>query len=174
VSRVDLSGIAFVLTAMLFVGPGAAGADEVTPHTAAAVAKPRMSGIDGEVLRLARGLNLDTAQQSAVRSALVARALGTQRVWNNQAMSAADRIAATHTIDRLTIDRIRAVLSDQQRQLYYPPLPKGGTSAASDGRSVEDWMNMAAGQPAAAVPEKQHATESQGRTGGRPSQPQPP
>jgi hypothetical protein len=97
------------------------------------------------VQRLTTGLNLTPVQQSQVRSILWKQHLRIERLWSETSMSAADRVNATRQLNRQTGDLIRAILTEQQRQLYNPP-GRDPRSFMKDGRSVEDWIQAAGAQ----------------------------
>ena len=113
----------------------------------AGAAAPRtMSGLDAGVERLATGLNLSATQQAQVRSILLKQHLRIEQLWRDTSLSAADRVNTTRQLNRQTADLIRAVLTEQQRQLYKPPGPDP-RSLMKDQRSVEDWIRAAEGGP---------------------------
>jgi len=103
-----------------------------------AVAATPSSGVE----RLSTGLHLSAAQQAEVRSILLKQHSKVEHLWSDSSLSAADRINATRQLNRQTEDLIRAVLTEQQRQLYNPPGPDP-RSLVKDQRSVEDWMRAA-------------------------------
>ncbi|MBS0419490.1 MAG: hypothetical protein JSR66_17400 [Proteobacteria bacterium] len=105
-----------------------------------AVAATPLSGVE----RLTTGLNLSADQQTRVRSILWKQHQRIERLWRDTALSAAERITATRQLNRQTTDLIRAVLTEQQRQLYNPPGPDP-RSLVKDQRSVEDWIRAAEG-----------------------------
>lgn len=113
-----------------------------TTFAATPVRSHSMSGIEAGVQRLTAGLKLTPVQQDQVRSILWKQHQRIERVWNEPAASAADRISATQQLNRETGNLIRAVLTPQQRQLYNPP-GRDPRSYMKDGRSVEDWIQAA-------------------------------
>lgn len=98
------------------------------------------SGLQARVARLTRALGLDARQQAALRTALQDQRQQVQRIWNDESVSAADRIAATRKVSTLTADRIRAMLNEDQRKKYDPP-PQGDPGKTIGSAHVEDWVN---------------------------------
>jgi hypothetical protein len=89
---------------------------------------------------LSKALKLDDAQQAKVRLALQAEREAIRRLMNAPAGRAVPRVAAIHAITARTAERIRAVLSDEQRKLYSQPLPHD--FEAGEGRpGVGEWMS---------------------------------
>lgn len=99
----------------------------------------RRSGLGGRVATLTRALGLDTEQQAAVRKVLQDQRQQVQQIWNGEAPSAADRIAATRKLSRSTADRIRAILNEEQRKKFDPPR-QDDPGKTIGGLHVEDWM----------------------------------
>ena len=67
-----------------------------------------------------------------------------QRIWNEETVPAAERVAATEALSRTTADRIRGLLTEEQRKRYEPP-PPAEPARASGEADVERWMT--AGKP---------------------------
>lgn len=92
--------------------------------------------IDDQVKTLARNLDLNEAQQSAVKRILEQRQQETVRI--RRVTTPSDRIDELRALQLRTAARIRAVLNDEQKTKYDPlgkRLPE-----TSPQRSVEDWM----------------------------------
>jgi hypothetical protein len=104
--------------------------------------KPRQhANLDDRVKALTRALDLDPTQQSEVRKLLQDQREEVRRVWGDATVPAPYRVSATQAISDRTADRIRALLSDEQKKKYKPPKPPHGSTPGSTGPSVEDWMN---------------------------------
>jgi len=63
-----------------------------------------------------------------------------QRIWNDTTLTAAMRIHATGAIGDATADRIRAMLTEEQRKRYNPPRPPRDSVAHAAAPDVESWM----------------------------------
>jgi hypothetical protein len=124
-------------------------------------AAPRPS-LEGRVQVLSKALKLDPQQQAELRRALLEQREQVLRVWNDESLPAANRVRATQAISEQTADRVRALLNEQQRKLYNAPRPQGGTHAAGESRSVEEWMSATAAPPAAPGPDTAPGNESTG------------
>ena len=96
--------------------------------------------LDGRVAIYARALGLDANQQLQLRDLLVWQRDQVQRVWNDATLTAAMRIHATGAIGDATADRIRAMLTEEQRKRYNPPRPPRDSVAHAEAPDVESWM----------------------------------
>ncbi len=128
-----LPALARATSATAGVGRGPAGS------TGPRLPRGRRSGLEARVATLTRALGLDTEQQAAVRKVLQDQRQQVQWIWDGEAPSAADRIAATRKVSRSTADRIRAILNEEQRKKYDPP-QQGDPGKTIGGLHVEDWM----------------------------------
>ncbi len=103
---------------------------------------PRRTGrpnAEARFQELVKALGLDAAQQAEVRRALQAQREEIRKV-NASADPRVPRVAAIHAIADRTVERIRAVLNDEQKKLYVRPLPPGyGPGEGKPG--VEEWLN---------------------------------
>jgi hypothetical protein len=149
-----IPGLALLLA---LAGPLACGADTADAHgEAAALPNARLphtpsartqSVLDERVQKLSRTLNLDAAQQSQLREVLAMQREQMTRVWSDSSVPSAYRISATRAIGNQTAERIRALLTEEQRAQFSQPSQRP-REAAPGTRSVEDWMNAAgAGHP---------------------------
>jgi hypothetical protein len=126
--------------------------------TVRSVPTQRLSGhtlganLDDRVKTLALALNLDAAQQVKLKSVLEFQRDQVRKVWDDSSVPAAYRVNATRTISDTTADRIRALLTEEQRKKYNQPHPPR-QRAADGSRSVEDWMNATQPKPPA-IPDK--------------------
>jgi hypothetical protein len=107
----------------------------------------RLSSLETSVQRLSTGLHLTAPQQERLRTLLVQQHDQVGHVWSDPQLSAGERIALTQRISHRTADAIRAMLDDEQRKLYNPPHVD---KAPVPARSVDEWMQLAAGLPGSA------------------------
>ena len=94
---------------------------------------------------IAKGLKLDVEQQAEVRRALQAQNEEIRRVMRGPSDPEVPRVAAIDAITHRTSERIRAVLSDEQRKLYGQRLPEEHGSGGK--RSVQEWLNALHAHP---------------------------
>ena len=99
------------------------------------------SSLEDRVRTLTKALDLDARQQAELKKVLEAQRDEVTRIWDDESMPPANRVVATQAVSDTTADRIRALLNDQQKKKYTPP--KQPHEPASDGRSVEEWMDAA-------------------------------
>ena len=101
------------------------------------------TALDRRVELLARELDLDAAQKLKVKSLLEGQREQIVRVWQDESVPGALRVARTQAISERTEDGIRALLTDAQRQKYIKPRPDraatGGTP--DDLATYVDKMN---------------------------------
>ena len=97
--------------------------------------------LEGRVAIYAQALNLDANQQVRLRALLMLQKDQVQQVWNDTSLTAAARVHATKVIGDATGDRIRAMLTDEQRRKYTPPRPPKVANDRADMPGVESWMN---------------------------------
>lgn len=99
--------------------------------------------LDRRIALLARELDLDAAQKLKARSLLEGQREQIVRIWQDESVPGALRVARTHAISERTEDGIRALLTDAQRQKYFKPrtdrVAIGGTS--DDLATYVDKMN---------------------------------
>ncbi len=97
------------------------------------------SALDRRIALLAKALDLDASQQTALRKLLLDQREQVRRIWSDESLASADRIALTKAVSKQTADRIRALLKPEQRKKYDPPPQAGPAQAVADAH-VEDWM----------------------------------
>jgi hypothetical protein len=116
-------------------GLSSAYADDSPQHRA-----PR--ALEQRIATYTRTLQLTPDQQSQLRGLLVRQGEQLRRIWRDSAQSSGSRIQLTRAVTGLTSDRIRALLTEEQRKKYNAPRhPR--PEAAMTGPSVEDWMYAA-------------------------------
>jgi hypothetical protein len=81
-----------------------------------------------------------------VRRILEDQRLQVAKVWDDTSVPSALRVNATRTISDRTGDRIRALLTEEQKKKYNRPRKPRAAAEHSDARSVEDWMKAANSQ----------------------------
>jgi hypothetical protein len=134
-----------VLQALAAAGALSARAAHAPPAAGEATRPPphprlRRSGLDDRVALLTRALDLDAEQQASVRKVLLEAREDARRIWSDASLPSAQRIASTKGLSRRTGDRIRAVLTPDQRERFDPP-PREGTANAVANAHIDDWMN---------------------------------
>jgi len=97
--------------------------------------------IDDRVKVLARSLDLNEAQQAAVKKILEQRQQETLRIRQDTSISGGARIERFRALQDRTVERIRAVLNEEQKKKY-DPLAVRRVAPAPDQRSVEDWLKV--------------------------------
>ena len=95
--------------------------------------------LDDHVKALATALNLNESQQAAVKKILEQRQLETLRIRQDPSIEGSDRIGRLRALQDQTVQRIRAVLNDEQKKKY-DPLAIRNREPAPDQKSVEDWL----------------------------------
>jgi len=89
----------------------------------------------------AKNLDLTEAQQTAVKKILEQRQQEALRIRNDSSVSGSVRIERFRALQDNTVERIRAVLNEEQKKKY-DPLAVRRRQPASDQRSVEDWLKV--------------------------------
>ena len=97
--------------------------------------------IDDRVRVLARSLDLNEAQRVAVKKILEQRQQETLRIRQDSSISGGARIERFRALQDNTVERIRAVLNEEQKKKY-DPLAVRRTQPAPQQRSVEDWLKL--------------------------------
>ena len=99
----------------------------------------RKAGLEARAESLSKALGLDARQQVQLRKILQAQREQVLKVRSDTSAAPALRVVATQAIADRTADRIRAMLSDDQKKKYAPPRHAHGPAPSS--RSLEDWMS---------------------------------
>ena len=110
------------------------------------------TSLDHHIRILSKALDLDTLQQSQLRSVLESQRAEVARIWSDTTVPAEYRISATRAISDQTADRIRALLTEEQRKKYDPHVKPHAMTPAAGERTVEEWMEATKPKPAAAQP----------------------
>jgi hypothetical protein len=102
---------------------------------------PRRPSLDDRVRKLAAALNLDEAQQAAVKRILQQRQQETLRLQHDTSITGSARIDRLRALQDQTVQRIRLVLNDEQKKKY-GPLAVRQAGPAPGQKSVEDWLKV--------------------------------
>ncbi|MBS0389457.1 MAG: hypothetical protein JSR15_13345 [Proteobacteria bacterium] len=100
--------------------------------------------LDERVQLMTRELGLDALQQAELKNILLNQRAEVMAVWDNTSAPAALRISATQAISEKTADRIRAMLSDAQREKYIKSRPHD-TPVGAPGGDLQKWMTATQG-----------------------------
>jgi ABC-type lipopolysaccharide export system ATPase subunit len=95
--------------------------------------------MDERVARLTEVLQLDEAQQSAVKKILEERRQEFWRIRHAPSLSGNERIDRVRALQQITVEQIRGVLNDEQKTKY-DPLTVRRLQPAPEQHSVEDWL----------------------------------
>jgi hypothetical protein len=131
------------LVGLLAVAPSLYAADGDTAGTdpAQRVAPlPRTTPVRDPAAALAKHLNLDANQLAQVRRLLAIQKVQIRKVWSDPSIDPDDRVGAVKAINAKTIGQIRALLTEEQKQKYFQPLP-AGSLPAEGGPGVADWLH---------------------------------
>ena len=129
-----------LLLALWFHGASALAQapESPTPQPQVNQHPPRKSNIDARVSILAKSLELTAEQQSAVKSILEQRQQKTLLIRSDPSISGSMRIERFRMLQETTVERIRAVLNDEQKKKYDPMAARHIQSTPE--HSVEDWL----------------------------------
>lgn len=101
----------------------------------------RRPSLDDRVKTLAAALNLDEAQQVAVKRILEQRQQETLQLRHDSSITGSTRIERLRALQDQTVQRIRLVLNDEQKKKY-DPLAVRNAGPAPGQKSVEDWLKV--------------------------------
>ena len=127
-------------------GTGTAGDETATP-TAAVRPAPRQhhtaarQSLDERVRLFARNYDLNESQQAEVKKILEQRQQETLQIRADPSINGDARIERFRALQVTTVERIRAVLTEEQRKKYNPLAPQQIPKAEGQ-RSVEDWLKL--------------------------------
>jgi Spy/CpxP family protein refolding chaperone len=113
-----------------------------SPQPQAKQPASRRSNIDVRVSNLAKTLDLTEEQQSAVKKILEQRQQQTLQIRRDPSISGSARIERFHMLQEATVERIRAVLNDEQKKKYDPMVASHNQTTPE--HSVEDWLKATA------------------------------
>ena len=96
-------------------------------------------GMDDRVRPLAQALDLNEAQQSAVKKILEQRQQQAGRIRRDPSILGSARIDKFRALQDSTVEQIRAVLNEEQRKKY-DPFAARKIQPTPQQRSAEDWL----------------------------------
>ena len=125
--------------------PPASPASAAAPrhHRGMGVVDSRTTALANRVQLMAKELDLDSSQQQQLTAILIAQQGEVAKAWSDPSVPAALRINATQRISERTGDRIRAMLTDAQREKYIKVHPHD-TPVGAPGADLDKWMPPAA------------------------------
>ncbi len=127
------------------IGPGPAATTPPASDAGARAHRAQRSGLASRVQLMTKELDLDVRQQTELKTILEAQRSEVARVWSDPSVPSAVRVGATQAIGERTADRIRAMLSDEQRKKYIQPRQHEAPVGAPGG-DVQTWMSATQGQ----------------------------
>lgn len=95
--------------------------------------------VDDRVRPLAKALDLNEEQRSAVKKILEQRQLQVERIRRDPSIPGGARIDQFRSLQDSTMEQIRAVLNEEQRKKY-DPFAARRIQPAPGQRSVADWL----------------------------------
>jgi len=96
--------------------------------------------LDQRVSRFAKSLDLTEAQQSAVKNILEQQQQEILKIRRDPSMTGSAGIDRFRALQESTVERIRAVLNEDQKKKYDPLAPRR-IPPTRQQPSVEDWIN---------------------------------
>jgi len=96
--------------------------------------------LDDRVKVLAKSLDLNEAQQTAVKKILERRQQETLRIRTDPTITGSARMEQFRMLQHRTAEQISAVLTEEQRKKYDPFAAR--RIPQSEGRTVEDWLKV--------------------------------
>ena len=95
--------------------------------------------LDNRVQLMAKELDLDASQQAALKSILLTQRAEVAKVWNDPSVPATVRVATTQAVSEKTVERIRAILNEEQREKYIKD-HRRDVPVGTPGSDVQKWM----------------------------------
>jgi len=132
----------------LHASAGRQSSGNVTPHHHQQRQYKR-SSIDNRVKSLAKSLDLNERQQSELKKVLWNRHDQVIKILRAQSPSSVDRVNQFRAINENTVERITALLNEEQKEKYNPPR-QPEAPGISPKASLEDWLKVTKGHPAVA------------------------
>ena len=124
----------------LHASPGRQSSGDVAPDHRAQRQHKR-SSIDDRVKSLSKMLDLNERQRSELKKVLWSRHDQVIKILRAQSLSPVDRISQFRTINDNTIERITALLDEEQKKKYNPPR-QPEAAGSSPKASLEDWLKV--------------------------------
>lgn len=137
---------AFVLALQVFflmplhASAGRQSSGDVTPHHQPQRQHKRPS-IDDRVKSLAELLDLNERQQTELKRVLWSRHDQVIKILRTQSLSPVDRVNQFRAINDNTVERITALLNEEQKEKYNPPRQQEAPGI-SPKASLEDWLKV--------------------------------
>jgi hypothetical protein len=100
--------------------------------------------LNERVEAVSQALKLDGKQKIELRAILLSGRDQLRQVWSDTTRTSAERIGMSQSINQQTEDRIRSILSDEQRNKYIAPKP-AGKPAERPEHDLEFWMDQTRG-----------------------------
>ena len=116
-----------------------------TPSHAVRQRPARADALEQRVQLLTHELDLDAAQQQAVRKILLVQREAVKHIREDPAIAPEELAPAVRLVGEQTADRIRAVLGEEQKKKYNRRLPDGALSTQTNA-DVEGWLRTVQGQ----------------------------
>jgi Spy/CpxP family protein refolding chaperone len=101
-------------------------------------------GLNDRVQLMTKELDLDADQQAKLKGILLAQRAEMTKVWTDSSVPAAVRVATTQAVSERTADRIRGMLSEEQR-LKYAKAHQRDAPVGAKGGNVQQWLKSDAG-----------------------------
>lgn len=134
------TGVSSALLSLLLGASMAAG-----PACAQRQRPAHVDALEQRVQLLTHELDLNAQQQQAVRKILLSQREAVRQIWQDPAISPAERAPAVRLAGERTADQIRAVLNEEQKKKYNKPQPEGELSTRAR-TNVEGWLRTVRGQ----------------------------
>jgi hypothetical protein len=97
-------------------------------------------GLDSRARRLAKVLELTEAQQAELAKILAGQREQVRRVWSDHTVAPEYRVSRVQAINDQTEDRIRALLTEEQKKKYVSSRPRE-PSKTSQQSDLDYWLN---------------------------------
>ena len=133
-----LLALACALAGTAAVRAADAGAAEPDAPSQVANTHPKPPARDPAAV-FAKRLDLDAKQEGQVRRLLAMRQAQIRRLWTDPLIAGDERVGAVKAINAKTVEQIRSLLTEEQKQKYFQTLPVGSL-ATEPGPSVQDWL----------------------------------
>jgi hypothetical protein len=131
--------LALILPILLPGVPSPAKESNVSQPFRGLVSTHKRQSLDDRVERLARYLGLSQAQMSALKNILIERQQEVFRMRHASSAGEGLQMDQFRAVEDKTAERIRAILTKEQRKKY-DPLGNRTSDSAARNVSVEDWL----------------------------------
>lgn len=105
---------------------------------------PTAVTLEDRVHLVAKELDLDARQQASLKDILLAQRAEVAKVWSDSSVPAAVRVGATQAVSERTAERIRAILTPEQREKYVKD-HNSETSVGTPGVDLQKWLTPVPG-----------------------------